>query len=74
MSEDKTKLVAVAQETITKTSTHLKKLWLLFLPIPYGTYHTEAKIKQEIIFDQSFYQAILEKIKKNLEAPKDTLK
>jgi len=64
--QNETELVATATEKVSKTSTHIKKFWLIFIPIPYGTYHTEAVLKESTVTDPMFYEGIFKKIRQKL--------
>jgi len=60
--ENTTTITAVATEKITKSSTHVKVFWLIFIPIPYGTYVTTGTAKERTITDQWFYKGLFEEI------------
>jgi hypothetical protein len=66
--EKGTKLQVTATEEISKTSSHVKYFWLLFIPIPYGSYDTTAIVETGAINDKIFYASFFQGVKKNLSA------
>ena len=63
--QNETELVATATEKVSKTSTHIKKFWLIFIPIPYGTYHTEAVLKESTVPIPYFMKVFSKKLDKS---------
>lgn len=49
MGEKGTKLQVTASEEISKTSSHVKYFWLLFIPIPVGSYNTTTTVETGVI-------------------------
>ena len=68
MGEKGTKLQVTASEEISKTSSHVKYFWLLFIPIPYGSYNTTAIVETDSIKDKVFYASFFQGVQKNLSA------
>lgn len=67
MGANGTKLQVTATEEISKTSSHVKYFWLLFIPIPYGSYNTTAVVSTETIADKNFYAEFFKEVQKNLK-------
>lgn len=76
MGDRGTKLQVTASEEISKTSSHVKYFWLLFIPIPIGSYNTNAIVETGTINDKVFYASFFQGVQKNLSAPveKTTMK
>ena len=72
MGEKGTKLQVTASEEISKTSSHVKYFWLLFIPIPIGSYNTNAIVETGAINDKLFYASFFQGVQKNLPAPVET--
>lgn len=72
MGEKGTKLQVTASEEISKTSSHVKYFWLLFIPIPIGSYNTNAIVETGAINDKVFYASFFQGVQKNLSAPVET--
>jgi len=72
MGEKGTKLQVTASEEISKTSSHVKYFWLLFIPIPIGSYDTNAIVETGAINDKVFYASFFQGVQKNLSAPVET--
>jgi len=68
MGEKGTKLQVTASEEISKTSSHVKYFWLLFIPIPIGSYNTTAIVETGAINDKVFYASFFQGVEKNLSA------
>ncbi|HEY3490575.1 MAG TPA: hypothetical protein VGK27_10715 [Candidatus Deferrimicrobiaceae bacterium] len=66
MGEKGTKLQVAATEEISETSSHIKYFWLLFIPIPYGSYNTTAITSTETINDKLFYASFFKEVQANL--------
>jgi len=61
-SDSNTTVTATAIEKISKGSSRLKVFWLIFIPIPYGTYVTREVVKEETISDPKFYKPLFDQI------------
>ncbi len=72
MGERGTKLQVTASEEISKTSSHVKYFWLLFIPIPIGSYNTTAIVETGTINDKVFYASFFQGVQKNLSTPLET--
>lgn len=68
MGAQGTKLQVTASEEISKTSSHVKYFWLLFIPIPYGSYDTTAIVETGAINDKVFYASFFQGVQKNLSS------
>lgn len=68
MGEQGTRLQVAASEEISKTSSHVKYFWLLFIPIPYGSYDTTAIVETGAINDKVFYASFFQGVQKNLSS------
>ena len=66
MNENGTRLQVAATEEISETSSHIKYFWLLFIPIPYGSYNTTAITESNSINDKIFYAAFFKEVQNNL--------
>ncbi|MBI5342117.1 MAG: hypothetical protein HZB63_02125 [Deltaproteobacteria bacterium] len=66
MADNSTRLQVAATEEISKTSSHVKYFWLLFIPIPYGSYNTTAVVETNTIDDKEFYASFFKKVQGNL--------
>lgn len=60
--DSSTTVTATAIEKISKGSSRLKVFWLIFIPIPYGTYVTREVVKEETISDPKFYKPLFGQI------------
>ena len=67
LGNDTTKIQVAASEETSKTSGHVKYFWLLFIPIPYGSYDTTAVTGVETVYAPTFYAEFFARIEKNLE-------
>jgi hypothetical protein len=72
MGAQGTKLQVTASEEISKTSSHVKYFWLLFIPIPIGSYNTTAIVETGAINDKVFYASFFQGVQKNLSALAET--
>ena len=72
LGNDTTKLQVAAVEETSKTSGHVKYFWLLFIPIPIGSYDTAAVTGVETIYDKKFYSELFSTIQKNLSSDPKT--
>ncbi len=72
LGNDTTKLQVTAVEETSKTSGHVKYFWLLFIPIPIGSYDTTAVTGAETIYDKKFYSELFSTIQKNLSSDPKT--
>lgn len=68
MGPSGTRLQVAATEEISETSSHIKYFWLLFLPIPYGSYNTTAITSTGTIDDKVFYASFFKELQGNLAA------
>lgn len=59
-----TLLQASAMKEIYKSSTHVKVFWLIFIPIPYGTYTTGAVVAADTIYDKEFYATFFNEVQR----------
>jgi hypothetical protein len=59
-------LQTAAMKEVYESSTHVKIFWLVFIPIPYGTYTTCALVASDTIYDKEFYATFFDGVKKNL--------
>jgi len=64
LSDLETSISATSIEKISKGSNHLKVFWLIFIPIPYGTYVAREVVKEETISDPKFYEPLFNEIQK----------
>ena len=62
-----TRLQAAAMKEVYESSTHVKVFWLIFIPIPYGTYMTGAVVASDTIYEKGFYANFFDGVKKNLD-------
>ena len=59
-----TLLQASAMKEIYKSSSHVKVFWLIFIPIPYGTYTTGAVVAADTIYDKEFYATFFNEVQR----------
>ncbi len=67
-------LQTAAMKEVYESSTHVKVFWLIFIPIPYGTYTTCALVASDTIYDKEFYATFFDGVKKNLAQLPPTVK
>jgi TolB-like protein len=69
-----TTLRTTATKEVYETTTHMKVFWLLFIPIPYGSYTTGAIVAADTIDDKDFYATFFDGVKRNLAQSSPTAK
>lgn len=68
LGENGNRLQVAATEEKSESSSHIKYFWLLFLPIPYGSYTTTAITETGTIDDKVFYASFFKEVQGNLSS------
>ncbi len=69
-----TNLQTTAMKEVYESTTHMKVFWLIFIPIPYGSYTTGAIVASDTIDDKDFYATFFDGVKRNLAQSSPTVK